>query len=391
MSGDPANPDERASDDGRLVVKDGPLFADEDEPLPKDERPGSPDERPGSPDERLGSVDEASAMEGSVAPDRRLPAVHDRPWAVAVYLAFAALVGLAWSAPIAAMLARTTGEYPRGDAELFDPGAVMLLEALRRMVPAFAAIRVAWLIVALIALPLGLVALGFAVAQLAIPGKARPSWALARSVRAFPTLVIVALVTVVADVVLVLLFTIAGGAISRAMWPEPPSRDIARLALFGLIALALVAVSGLHDLASVAAVTGPSRTYISLRAALHVAWRTPGRAAWAYVWRLSAGLLALALSAAAGMAIGVRTTGAILASALVHQLGLAAAGWMRLSWLSACGRLVRPVVTALARRSGRGDPPPAAPVGEAASVSGGAPASAPETRAKSETSDEPLA
>lgn len=354
--------------------------------------------------EELGAPSEDGARDSVEPPEGGLPAVRDRPWAAGVYLAFAALVGLAWASPIAAVLARTTGEYPRGDAELFDPGGVMLLEALRRMVPAFAAIRIAWLLVAVVAVPLGFVVLGFAIAQLAIPGKARPLWALTRAVRAFPTLVLVAVVSLLADVVLVLLLTLAGGAIARAAWPEAPSRDVARLALFGLVALAVTAVAGLHDLASVAAVTGPSRMYLSLRASLHVAWRTPGRAAWAYAWRLGAGVVVLALAAAAGMAIGERTAGAILASALVHQVGLAAAGWLRLSWLSACGRLVRPVVIALARRSGRGDatpdatPPapasvPVAPVLEVepAAEPAAEPPLAAADEAPTETRDDPLA
>ncbi len=292
----------------------------------------------------------------SAPPERRFPAVHERPWAVFVYLACAALTGLAWAAPVASVMSVVTRDYPRGDAELFDPGGVMLLEALRRLGPSFAAIRMAWLLAAIVALPLGLAAFGFAVAQLGTPGKSRPSWALVRAAQALPTLVVIGIVALVADVVIAGLLTVAGGAITKGAWPEPPARDVARLVLVGVVVLAIVGLSAIHDLTSVAAVTGPARTYMSLRAGLHVVWRTPGRAAWAFAWRFVVGLVALGLAFAAGLAIGERGPGAILASAFVHQLGLAAAGWCRLSWLSACGRLVRPVVVALARRSGRGGP-----------------------------------
>lgn len=278
------------------------------------------------------------------AEQRRAPAVHERPWAVGAYLGFAAVVGLAWSAPIAAVVGGVTGAYPRSDAEIFDPGGVMLLEAARRLGAQLAAIGTAWSAITILAVPIGVVVLGFAIALLATPGRARPVWAFARAVRSFPTLAVVGLVALLADLVAGALIMIGGGALVRNSWPQPPARDIAGFALIGCALLAVVAVGVLHDLARAAAVVGPSRAHLALRAALRTVHRSPARTAWAYAWRALVGLAAVVAAAWLGIVIGTRGAPALAASAFVHQLGLALMGWMRLSWLAAAVKLVRPAL-----------------------------------------------
>ena len=156
-----------------------------------------------------------------------LPAVHARPWAVGVHLAFAALVGLAWSVPLAAAVSGVTGAYPRGDAELFDPGAVMLAEAARQVGSSFSVLGAAWGVVAALALPLSFVVLGFVLAQLASRSASGPRLALARAVRAAPALVVIGLVALVVDAAVVALLMIAGGEAARSAWPSlaPPDRN----------------------------------------------------------------------------------------------------------------------------------------------------------------------
>jgi len=261
-----------------------------------------------------------------------------------VYLGFAALVGLAWSSPLAAAVGGVTGAYPRGDAEVFDAGGVMLVEAARRMRTQMAAIGTAWSAITLLAVPLGVVVLAFAIALLATPGRARPVWAFARAVRSFWTLTVIGLVAVLADVVLVALILLAGGALVRETWPVPPARDVARFGLFGCAILAVLAVGVLHDLARAATVAGPSRAYVSLRAALRTARRSAGRTAWAYTWRSLLGLAAVVAAAWLGARIGHRSTAALVASTFVHQLGVALLGWMRLSWLAQAVTLIRPSI-----------------------------------------------
>ncbi len=205
-----------------------------------------------------------------------LPAVHARPWAVGVHLAFTAALGLAWSVPLAAAASAVTGAYPRGDAELFDPGAVMLAEAARRVASSFSVIGAAWVVVAVLALPLSFVVLGFVLAQLASRFAAGPRLALARAVRSVPALVVIGLVVLLVDAAVVALLMIAGGEAVRSTWPTPPARDLARLGLFGVVAVAVLAVGVVHDLARAAAVSGPSRAYGAMRAALRTVVRGSG-------------------------------------------------------------------------------------------------------------------
>lgn len=292
------------------------------------------------------------APEASAAAERALPAVLARPCAVGAYLGFTALVGLAWSAPLAAAVGRVTGAYPRGDAELFDPGAVMLVEAARRVQGSLSTIGAAWAIVAVLALPLGLVVLAFALAQLSARRASGPRLALARAIRALPALIVIGLLALLASAALVALLMMGGGAISRSTWPVPPQRDLARLGFFAVVTVVVLAVGVVHDLARAAAVSGPPRAHAALRAALRIAALRPGRVAWAYAWRALLALTCVIAAAWLAARVGNQSTGAFVASAFVHQVGLAAAGWLRLAWLATALRLVQPAL----RRSGR---PPA--------------------------------
>ena len=292
------------------------------------------------------------ARESASALAEPLPAVHARPWAVGVYLAFTALVGLAWSAPLAAAMGRVTRSYPRGDAELFDPGAVMLVEAARRVLASLSTIAAAWAVVAVVALPLGFVVLAFVLAQLAARRPSGPRLALARAIRAMPALIVIGLLAPLVSAALAALLMMGGGEISRSTWPVPPQRDLARLGLFAVVTVVVLAVGVVHDLARAAAVSGPSRAHAALRAAFRIAARSPGRVAWAYSWRAVLALACVVAAAWLAVLVGNRSTGALVASAFVHQLGLAAAGWLRLAWLATALKLVQPAL----RRGGR---PPA--------------------------------
>lgn len=268
-------------------------------------------------------------------------AVHERPWAVGVYLGFGALVGLAFAAPLAAALGGVTGAYPRGDLELLDPGGVMLVEGARRLGAQMAAVGAAWIVLAALALPLGVLVLAFVTALYAAPQRLGPMRALVRAARSLPAFVVVGVVALIAYAVVGGLIMMGGGAVVRSSWPEPPAREIARFGLLALLVPAAAAVGVLHDLTRAAVVVGPLRAYAAMRLGLRTARRFAGRAAWAYAWRTVLGLAALAAATWAGARLGQRSAGALLATAFVHQLGLAAVAWLRLSWLSKAARLVR--------------------------------------------------
>lgn len=274
------------------------------------------------------------------APAPKPAALWDRPWAVGVYLGFTALVGLAFAAPLASALGAAVGSYPRGDGELFDRGGVMLLEAIRSLQTQLPAIGAAWIVISVAALPASLVVIAFCLAIVGAPDEPRPSDALAKAVRAFPALVLLGLVSLVAAALVLALVMLGGGSIVRSIWPVAPARDVARWGLTAL-ALVLLAVWGIfHDLARAAAVTRSASVLSSLRAAFRAVRRRPARALGSYALRALLGAGAVTASAWLGVAIGEGAPGAVLAMAVVHQLGLAAAGLFRLSWLSQAAHLV---------------------------------------------------
>lgn len=270
------------------------------------------------------------------------PALWDRPWAVGAYLGFTALVGLAFAAPLASAIGAAVGSYPRGDVELFDRGGVMLLEVVRSLETQLPVISAAWIVISVAALPASLVVLAFCLAIVGAPAEPRPSDALAKAVRAFPTLVLLGLVSLVAAALVVALVMLGGGSIVRSIWPVAPARDVARWGLTAL-ALVLLAVWGIfHDLARAAAVTRSANVYSALSAAFRAVRRRPARAFGSYALRALVGTGAVTASAWLGVAIGEGAPGAVLAMAVVHQLGLAVAGLFRLSWLSQAADLVAP-------------------------------------------------
>lgn len=286
---------------------------------------------------RLGPADPGEASgpdEGAQLDSGRGVSVAARPWAAGVYLAFSALVGLAWAAPLAAAAGAVVGAYPRGDGELFDPGGVMLLETLRHLRSSAAAIGAAWTVLAAASLPLGVVVLAFCLAQLGARAPERPSSSLARAVRALPSLAAAGVVALIAEAVLIALIMVIGGAFVRSVWPAQPAYDVARWALIGCALGAALIASVLHDLVRVSVVVRSAGTYAALVAAFVIARRSPARVAWSFTWRSVIGAGAACGAAWLGVHIGASAPGAVLAMALVHQLGLAAMGWMRLSWLA---------------------------------------------------------
>ncbi|MEZ4315483.1 MAG: hypothetical protein R3F14_46295 [Polyangiaceae bacterium] len=249
-------------------------------------------------------------------------------------------MSLAAATPLAATIGAVTGAYPRGDAELFDRGGVMLLEALRHLRTSIPALGASWAVLALVAFPVGHLVLAFSLALLGTRARPRPSWALARAASSLPTLVLIGLTALVASAVLGALVWIPGASVTRALWPSGASHDLARRILTALVVLVVLLVGVIHDLARAAAVTFPAKTYAALRASLLTAWRSPVVAPWSWAWRMFIGVLALAGSSWLGLRIGQRTPAALLATAFTHQLALGVMGWMRLSWLARAAHLV---------------------------------------------------
>ncbi|MCC6554644.1 MAG: hypothetical protein IT372_16820, partial [Polyangiaceae bacterium] len=80
--------------------------------------------------------------------------------------------------------------------------------------------------------------------------------------------------------------------------------------------------------------------YAAAVRALGVARAPPAGAVWACAWRASLGLAAIAGAGWAAGALGVSTGGRVALAFVVHHAGLAAAAFLRASWLAAAIRLL---------------------------------------------------
>lgn len=257
---------------------------------------------------------------------------YRRPGAVLLLYAVR-VVSSVWVASHVSALAQTTvAGYPRGDLALFEPGGVMLLEALRLVEPqlsrlgaATAAALVAVAFVELMPMAMVLVALG---------RRGRVSFAeLAHhALDSIGTLALLQGLALAAQALIVVLFVAL--ASSALAWPHAAGPIAGAACIASVLAglCVVVALRLVHDLARAAAVDGARGLYDATRCALAALTR---RAAWSYLWR---GALACAALAAAALA-GSPTHLAM--SALVHALALLAVVFLRADWLAAALLAVR--------------------------------------------------
>ncbi len=271
---------------------------------------------------------------------RTFPSIFERPLAVFFELSVTSFIGFAWAAPIASAVTSVTGAYPRGDAEIFDPGGVMLIETARHVRGALPVLTTTSAVLLLIAVVARFLALAFGLGQLASPRALGLRLGFARATRAFPALLVMGLLALIAYAIVIGLGSLGGGPVIRSLWPRPPSRDIARWGLQATIFVLVISLSAIHDLSRAAIVQGPMRTYDALRAAAFALRRFPLRVAITYFSRLFGSILALSLAAWLGSRVGQKTSSAIALSALIHQSGLAVVGLLRLSWLARAIALV---------------------------------------------------
>lgn len=306
-----------------------------------------------------------------------IAAAHRRPGVIALWFLYRAAAALLIAAPIAATAGATVSGYPRGDAELLDPGATMLLEAARLSRRALPALLVSGGSVALLAAVIGLLPFAAVIAALGHEGRAGARFLAGRAIEHVGTLALLWGAGIAAGVIVALLVVMLGGKLTASLNLGTRAEDLADVAVFAIALLAATAVGMVRDLASVAAVHGGHRFYVATSRALHALGAAPRRILWAWAWRGALGLAAVAAAAA----LAPRAASALLLAAAVHQAGLAAAVFARASWLAAAIRLLDDTAPAA-----HGEPPISEPP---ASKPPAPEPSAPEPAAPDPSSHEP--
>jgi hypothetical protein len=260
------------------------------------------------------------------------PTARARPGAIALYGAYVLAAAAILAAPIAASIHDTVAGYPRGDAELFDQGSLMLYEAVHRSSRALPSLIASTSAVGLAALFLGLFPLAALIAALGREGRLAPSYLAARAVRPIGTLALLWGTAALAQAVLAGLVALLGGKILDWAHPHGPAELYAQVALGAAVLLAVLAAGVARDLAFVSAVNDETRFYTSAARAV----RSLPQAFLSWLGRSLLGLAAIALS----LRLAPYQSGAVALPLALHQIGIFAAVFCRASWLAAAIRIL---------------------------------------------------
>jgi hypothetical protein len=269
------------------------------------------------------------------------PAAFRRPGLIIAYAVYLLLAGFAVAAPWSTLIHGTVAGYPRGDAELFDRGAVMLVEALRLAGRGAPVAMTSSSLVVLLAGAVGLLPFAALIAGLGREGRVRAPFLAARAVRPLGTLTLVWGTSFAAQAILAALVTLLGVKIIGALHLAGRGEAIANVVLAFVALLALLPLGVARDLAAVSAVNDETRFYTSSARALRVLRVAFARTLGAYLLR---SLLALAILLAAfwipSALHGSDAPPGVGIPFAIHQLASVIAVFLRASWLASAIRLL---------------------------------------------------
>ena len=243
-------------------------------------------------------------------------------------------LAIAW--PLAGLFTAGAQRLALGDAALFEPGSLYLLEAVRQNAQPVlrAAPGTLWLVCTssyLGLLPLG--ALVHAINRRGRVGLAELASAGGRYLGRYSLLWGLALLAIV--------FCSAFVGLTMAVIPHHTALGLVAMTALGTVASVLIAGLGIaHDLARAAVV----RCRMSVARALETAGRTfvrcPLRAALGWLWRAAAGAAIVAGSAFLSSRLSRQTTASLLVTVVIHQVVIVSLIALRASWLACALRLV---------------------------------------------------
>jgi hypothetical protein len=259
--------------------------------------------------------------------------------------------GLAISAPTA----RTIGAFippafPAGDAALFEPGGLYLVEAVRlggrALGLSLEGSGFAFLLLAVVAsFPLAI-----ALAGLLHPDASFASLA-GRAAAAMPSLIVLGGAVTLLSTIGIGIVAAGVGGLSGSLdsLMDEPFSDVCVWFAALVTLLPIVGIGLVHDLARAAVIRHETRAKGALIAALGVVRRLPRRVIFGWLWPAVASAGLVALAAALSGAIDVSRPGAVRVAGVfsIHQATVLGLVVLRLAWLGAALRLVGPPPPAL--------------------------------------------
>jgi hypothetical protein len=263
-----------------------------------------------------------------------------RPGVVLALWAWEASLGVLLGSQVASVASGAYGRHPDGDAPLWAPGGLELLDLARHSLAARGPLLCGVLVVIVAARLLGLVPSAAIFAELLFTTRSRraPSLrdALSLGVLALPASFTLEMFTLALQFATALVGLAVGAAASSWVTADAGVRagDLATAAV-GLVALGAATVVGVvGELARAAVVRWDAGAVVAARRALESFAARPVRWTASYAWRAMASWVPVAIGAWLAGRIGGRGGVALVVLAGFHQVVVLARGAIRASWMS---------------------------------------------------------
>ena len=269
-----------------------------------------------------------------------------RPLAVIALWGWQTLVATFVALPVAAAVASAYGNHPSGDAPLWQPGGLALIDLV---VGARGAGREALVLAVMTMLAAGfadLFPLAALIASIGYVTRDRHApplrAAFGRAGTAFTTFATLFAMASLVEAALLGTALAASALVSHATLTKlGEARSDQTGWLVGLVILGLCVVVGvLHDLARAGAIRFRVKALRAWGLAFNALARAPAAVLWSWAWRGLAGWVPVATAALVASRYGGRGGGPLVALFVVHQLVLIARVGFRASWLAAALRAV---------------------------------------------------
>jgi len=260
--------------------------------------------------------------------------------------AWDAALGAALAWPFVSIVRGAYGEHPRGDAVLWDPGSLPLLDLLLRRLPALGSLLAHSAVVTIFALVLGLVPCAAMMVCLAFATRDKKTPRLRRAMPlaavALGPFALLLFLTLVLQGSIVAATATAASLADQGFSPkygEVAAQAIA-LALLAAGVLATAFAGLVQDAARATVIRFRVGAGTALRAALMTVRRAPLTLFWSWTWRSSASMVPVAFGALLAGRVGGRGGVALVALFVIHQLVIAVRAALRASWLARVMRAV---------------------------------------------------
>lgn len=262
-----------------------------------------------------------------------------RRWGVVILVwAWQLVAALFVAAPIASAFGGTgVAAHPHGDAVLFEPGALLLVEALRVGAEALVSAFGSSIALLAIASALGLIPVALLLVALASSERLQLSSWLGRAIAQVPAFALISGATLLARAVLLVALLIAWGAVDDALDSALSERGADLVLAVGALAgaLAWTALGITRDLARASAVRRGRGALAALRAGVAAFSARPLATLLGWLLPASWSVAVLAAAALTVGALHVERPGAwrVVLALAVHQLAVLLLVALRAAWL----------------------------------------------------------